>query len=121
MCFNKRLRKQVEELNRKVEELNNVVISQELERLRYQEKNFKEEQSYLSRIKLNVKKVARGEDPNTGLEMVAITYEIPNLTLVYDENGKLSHTENFEAFKAINMLNLISMDDADKIKKVLGN
>lgn len=70
-------------------------------------KKLEEIQEDLSNISIKVKNVVETVDYN-GKPALKIIYEIPNILLLFDDNGNVMENA---MFKAINGLDLISMDD----------
>ena len=70
-------------------------------------KKLEEIQEDLSNISIKVKNVVETVDYN-GKPALKIIYKIPNILLLFDDNGNVMENA---MFKAINGLDLISMDD----------
>lgn len=108
----KRLRLQVAELQKTVDDLQKTLEVNELKRLRGIEKRYNETMSYLSNVKLKVKAVKYSEQDQT----IFITYDAPTVVLNVDDEGNI---DTNRIFKSINMLDLISIDDMQMISKEL--
>ena len=114
MCFIRK--KQINELQKRIDELTKIVKNNEFERLKARSEDLAVKDEQLGKIKIKVAQIV-GKDTNTGQPTLTITYEIPKVTLYLDENGP--YGDNYELFYAINRLDLISYQDMDKIRKAI--
>lgn len=119
MCFvtKKALLRRIDSLEGKINELSEVIKTQELERLRKISEEHEETLRLLSHVGLKVKSIKEFEDqdPN-GRRTIQVIYERPIVTLALDQDG---NPEKDEAFYAINALGLIGIDDMEKLQRTL--
>lgn len=111
MCFNKKLKKQIADLQTTVDQLNQTIVTQELQRLRVESNDLKGIREDLSHIHLNLKN-ARILADDLGYYYLEVSYEVPTLKVLFDADGKPVRN-NF--FKAINNLNLLNQKDLEKL------
>ena len=107
-----RTKKQIEELNKKVDNLTKIIETNELNRLRAESAELKEIKALLSNVAFKVKNVQYFKQDNT----VQIRYELPVINLKIDEKG-LPEKNNF--FYSVNALNLINIEDMKRIQSIL--
>ena len=110
------LKKKFEELQQSVQELTNIVKTQELVRLREESKELKEIKEYLSHVQFKLKDVKAFEGEELGKINIRITYQLPVVTLTLDSEGN-PNKDDF--FYSSNILGLLSFEDMKKIQKVL--
>jgi len=102
--MNKKVKKEISEINEKLDKLLNSGIFNKAERCDFLEQNLKN-------IKLKVSKIKPVLfESNIG---VTIEYEIAPVTVYLDGENIFPN----ETFKSINFLNLISFEDMSKIQK----
>lgn len=114
MCFIKR--KELKKIQSDIAELTNIVKTQELVKLRKANDDFKLQTELLKDIKFKVKSVKTVVDDRTGLSAVRIQYEIPDVFVELDEEGRPLKNK---FFYASNYLELISYEDMEKIQHEL--
>lgn len=112
MCFNKKLKRQIETLQESVTALKKSIETNELIRLREVQKKYVESEGNLKNIPLRVKNFKYSEQDHNAV----VTYEIDPIVLTFDENGDV---EENKVFKSINLLNLIPLEDMIEIQKKL--
>ena len=84
MCF--KLNKKIKELQSSVNELTNIVKSQELIELRKQSEELKKIQKNISQVHLKVKDVKMFDGEELGQYVIRITYEQPVVKIKIDDN-----------------------------------
>ena len=114
MCFIST--KKWNSLQETINELNSIIKNNELEKLRTESDELKEIKDLLSNISFKVKTIRSFVDDNNGLNKVQIVYELPTITIEF-ENGKQVNTNEF--FKSVNLLDLIGLEDKVKIQNEL--
>lgn len=112
MCF--RYKKKIDTLTKKVDELTDIIKTNELVRLREESKDYKTVLALLKDVRLEIKSV-RSVENQDGTDSIVVEYNTPSVVLT-TRDGETS-TDKF--LYAVNMLNLISMDDMEKIRKVI--
>lgn len=113
MCF---IRKRLKHLESDLSELTRIVKNREYQELKRQSEDFSTVKNLLEQVKINVKEVKTVLDQDTMEDVVTVKYELPIVTVRFDENGDPLKNE---LFYALNALNLISYEDMEKIQKVL--
>lgn len=106
-------RKRIEELQKTVNELKEIVVTQELTRLRNINKDYKEQCELLSHIHLELKNV-RTVERDDGSYYLEVSYKTPVVHISFNEEGKLVRND---FFRSVNMLNLLSQEDTERIAK----
>ena len=115
MCFiNKKLKKQIGDLQQNVEELTKIIKSQELVKLREESKRLNNTEELLSNLHLKLKNVQLFDDPDTFSQNVRVSLEIPAIIVKIDSDGNVVKNDQL---RAINLLDLISLEDTMKIQK----
>ena len=115
MITKKELQKQVSDLTEKVDELTKMVVTDEFRFLKEEKKKFDEQTALISDVKFRVKSAKYLEDTNE----IAITYQLPVITLKLDEEG--NPTEKIPFFYAVNALGLVSINDYETIQNILNH
>ena len=100
----------------KIDELTNLIKSEEFQRLKKDSDELKRIQALLPNIKFKVKSVKYFEDEETGEEIVQITYDLPVINLKIDEHGNPNKND---FFYSTNSLDMISIEDMEKISELL--
>ena len=113
MCF---IRKRIKKLEDSISELTKIVKTREYNLLKEESKELHEIKDLLEQVKIEVKDVKLILDQDTMEEVLSVQYQLPSITLHFDENGDPYKND---LFYAINALNLISLEDMDKIRKLL--
>ena len=93
-------------------ELTDLIKSDEFNRLKKDSDELKETKSLLSNIKFKVKDIKYYKDEN----FVQIRYELPVINLTLDDQGNPSKNE---FFYSSNRLEMISLEDMKKIQELL--
>ena len=101
-------------LTHELEDLRQIVKTQELLRLRAENERLKEKEQLISKIRFKLKTVAYLDEE----QVILVKYEIPNVKVPVDEEGKVQKND---FFYAINKLQLLSMEDMKKISAVVDN
>lgn len=115
MCFiNKKLKKQIGDLQQNVEELTKIIKSQELVKLREDSKRLNNTDELLSNLHFKLKSVQLFDDPDTFSQNVRVSLEIPTIIVQIDRDGNVVKNDQL---RAINLLDLISLEDTMKIQK----
>ena len=105
--------KRLDKIQSTLDELKEIITTQELEKLRKDRDELHRLQSLLSNIKFKVKDINYFEEEH----IFQIRYELPLINLNLDENGEIMDKNEF--FYSTNMLDLISVDDMKKIQEEL--
>lgn len=113
MCF---IRKRIKKLEDSITELTKIVKTREYNLLKEESKELHEIKELLDQVKIEVKDAKLVLDQDSMEEILTIQYQLPNISLRFDENGD-PYKNN--VFYAINALNLISLEDMEKIRKLL--
>lgn len=118
MFFTKNKEKAYQEkisiLEHKIEDLTQIVKTQELIKLRNENARLLEKEKAISNIHLKLKDIGYIEEENT----ILVKYEPFNLKINFNDKGGIIRNE---MFCAINELRLLSFDDMKKIQVVLDN
>ena len=101
-------------LTHELEDLRQIVKTQELLRLRAENERLKEKEQLINKIRFKLKTVAYLEED----QVILVKYEIPNVKVPVDEEGNVKKND---LFYAINKLQLLSMEDMKKISAVVDN
>lgn len=112
MITKKQLKQQVDELTNAVKKLTDMVITDEVRKLKEKEKLYEEQTKLLSDVKFRVKSAKVTEDGN-----VVVIYQLPMITIQLDENG--DPVERIPFFYAVNALEMVSIQDYQTIEKAL--
>ena len=112
----KQLKTEIEELTEQVKELKKIVVTDELNYLREQKKLFDEQNKLLANVHFRVKSVKAFKDEATEQDQVRIIYQLPVVTLTFDENGTPSKDD---FFYSVNALQLISLEDTEKLVRCI--
>lgn len=112
----KELKKEIDDLIEEIQELKKIVVTDELNYLREQKKLFDEQNKLLSNVHFRVKSVKAFKDETTEQDQVRIIYQLPVVTLTFDENGTPSKDD---FFYSVNALQLISLEDIEKLVRCI--
>lgn len=104
--------REIANLKHEIKELTDIVKTQELLKLREENRRLKEKESLISNVKFCLKSVGYIQEDDTLL----VKYEIPNIKLGFDNDRNLIKNE---LFYSINKLQLISLKDMKKIQSAL--
>lgn len=113
MCF---IRKRLKHLETDLSELTRIVKNREYQELKRQSEDFETTKKLLENVKIDVKEIKTVLDQDTMDDVITIKYELPIVTIRFDENGDPYKNE---LFYSLNSLNLISYEDMEKIQKQL--
>ena len=102
----------IDALKYEIEDLKQIVKTQELMKLRAENARLKEIEKSIGLVHLKLKDVAYIEEDNS----VLVKYEPFNLKILFNDKG---HIIRNDMFCAINELRLLSFDDMKKIQAVL--
>ena len=103
---------QISILEHKVEDLTQIVKTQELIRLRAENARLLEKEQSISKIHIKLRDVAYVEEENA----IYVKYEPFSLKIMFNDKGGIIKNE---MFCAINELRLLSFEDMKKIQAVL--
>lgn len=106
--------RKIKQLEQDLKELTNIVKNEEYKTFKRDSESLKKTRELLDLIKIKVKDVRIVLDQEKLENCVEIRYEIPKISIFFDENGDPIKNE---MFYAINALNLISLEDMGRIKK----
>lgn len=109
-----KLNEEIAILKHELEDLKQVVKTQELLRLRAENERLREKEKMISKVHLNLKSIAFSEEENK----IVVRYEVPNLWLSIDQNGDIVKND---MFYAINFLQLLSTEDMKKEQNLINN
>lgn len=116
MFFTKKKEKSYQEkiaiLEHKIEDLTQIVKTQELIKLRAENARLLEKEKKIAQVHLKLKDIAYVEEENC----VLVKYEPFSLKVMFNDKGGIIRNE---MFCAINELRLLSFDDMKKIQVVL--
>ena len=101
-------------LEHELEDLRQIIKTQELIKLRNENARLKEKEELISKIRFRLKDVAYLEEEG----IVLVKYDIPFAKVPVNENGEILKND---FFYAINKLQLISLEDMKKISAVVDN
>lgn len=113
MITKKQLKRTIDDLSNEVKKLNEIVVTDELKKLREIKRLYEEQTNLLSNVKFRVKSVKLNED----LRLMTIIYQLPIIQIELDEDGKPINKNPF--FYSTNVLELVSNEDFDKIRETL--
>lgn len=113
MTTKKQLKQQIDNLINEVAKLREIVVSDELKKLREISKLYEEQTDLLSNIKFKIKSVKTIEETNT----MVVTYQLPVINIPLNENG--NPIERHPFFYSVNALGMTSMEDSDLIRNAL--
>ena len=99
-------------LKHEIEDMRQIIKTQELLRLRDENAKLKEKEKLISKIRFKLKDVAYLQEEG----IVLVKYEIPFAKVPVNENGEILKND---FFYAINKLQLISLDDMKKVSAVI--
>lgn len=116
MCFLRKTNKKIDELQKEVLNLKKIIETNELDRLKRNNEEFRLQQDLIKNIKLKVKRAVVAEDQDSDEKKLVITFECPTITLHYGEDG---FVEKNDIFYAINYLGLLSLEDTIKLSNLL--
>ena len=109
-----KLNEEIAILKHELEDLKQVVKTQELLRLRAENERLREKEKMISKVHLTLKSIAFSEEENK----IVVRYEVPNLWLSIDQNGDIVKND---MFYAINFLQLLSTEDMKKEQNLISN
>ena len=105
---------QIAALKHQISELKEIVVTQELKKLRADNARYKEMEQDISKVKLRLKDVYYS--PEEG--HILVKYEPMFVTVPVDADGNIQKND---FFIAVNRLRLLSLDDMKKISVVINN
>lgn len=105
---------EIARLKHEIEDLKEIVKTQELIKLRAENARLKEKEQLISKIKFKLRDVAFLDEERA----ILVKYQIPNVKVFVSPEGKVLKND---FFYAINKLQLISFDDMKKITAVIDN
>lgn len=114
MCFISK--KKFTQLQKDVAELIKVIKTQELEKLRVESKELKEIKELISHVQFKIKDIKAFEGDEIGKTNIRIIYQLPTVVLTLDENGNPNKND---FFYSTNMLDMISIEDMQKVQKII--
>ena len=115
MITKKQLKSDISKLTKEVEKLTNIVVTDELKKLREIKKLYEKQNELLSKVRFKVKSVKmvdNGENPN-----VVVIYQLPVINISLNEEGEPAEKNDF--FYSVNALGLVGNDDYEKIRRAL--
>ena len=115
MPTKKDLQNQINVLTEKVNELTEIVITDELRFLKEEKKHFDEQTALLSDVKFRVKSVKVMEEDNS----IVVVYQLPVITLKLDEQG--NPIEKIPFFYAVNALGMVGVNDYEAIQNAINH
>ena len=118
MFITKKKKEQLENeivaLKHEVEDLRQIIKTQELIHLRSENARLKEKEQLISRIRFKLKSASYLEEEG----IILVKYEIPNVKVRVNEQGEVQKND---FFYAVNKLQLLSLEDLKKISAVVDN
>ena len=116
--FTKRQKKKYDDeialLKHELEDLRQVIKTQELIKLRAENARLKEKEQLINKVRFMLKDIGYLEEENA----ILVKYKIPDIKVYINEENK---PEKNEMFYAINRLQLISLQDMKKISAIIDN
>ena len=111
----RKLKKQISFMQYTIDSLKETIETQELQRLRIVQGDYKKEREALSHVHIKLKDIKEVlcED---GFSRIEVRYEIPTIYLDLDGDGKPLRNETF---RSINSLDLLPREDTMRIAKIL--
>lgn len=112
-----KLNNEISSLKAEINDLRNIVKTQELERLRQENAMLKEKEKLINNLKgrIRLKDVIFSEESNK----VIVKYDLPYAYLDLDADGNVAHFGDFNKFYSINALQLLGLKDLEKIQNLL--
>ena len=101
-------------LEHEIEDLRQIIKTQELIKLRAENARLKEKEQLISKVKFKLKDVAYLSEEG----IILVKYDMPFVKVPVSAEGKVLKND---LFYAINKLQLISFEDMKKISKVIDN
>jgi len=108
--------KQLDSIEANLQNLVNLLESGEIQRLKKDSEELKKTKELLSHVRFKIKDTRVVENQQTGRVSVVVTYELPRIELVLDEDGN-PNKDDF--FYSTNMLDMISLEDMGKFQDQL--
>lgn len=108
--------KQIDNIEANLSRLTELLESGEIERLKKDSVELKKTKELLSHVRFKIKDTRVIENQQTGRVSVVVTYELPRIELVLDEDG---NPNKDEFFYSTNMLDMISLEDMSKFQDQL--
>ncbi len=105
---------EIARLKHEIEDLKQIIKTQELIKLREENARLKEKEQLISKIKFRLKDVAFLAEEG----IVLVKYNIPNVKVQVSAEGKVLKND---FFYAVNKLQLIPFEDMKKISAVIDN
>jgi len=105
---------EISTLKHEVEDLRQIIKTQELLHLRTENARLKEKEQLISKIRFKLKSVAYLEEDG----IILVKYEIPPVKVRVNEEKEVQKND---FFYAVNKLQLLSLDDLKKISVVVDN
>ena len=105
---------EIARLKHEIEDLKQIIKTQELIKLREENARLKEKEQLISKIKFRLKDVAFLAEEG----IVLVKYNIPNVKVLVSPEGKVLKND---FFYAVNKLQLIPFEDMKKISAVIDN
>lgn len=105
---------EIARLKHEIEDLKQIIKTQELIKLREENARLKEKEQLISKIKFRLKDVAFLAEEG----IVLVKYNIPNVKVPVSTEGKVLKND---FFYAVNKLQLIPFEDMKKISAVIDN
>ena len=105
---------EIARLKHEVEDLRQIIKTQELIKLRNENALLKEKEQLINKIKFKLKDVGYIEEENA----ILVKYKIPDVKILVNEEGELLKND---FFYAVNKLQLISFEDMKKISALIDN
>lgn len=99
-------------LKHEIEDLRQIIKTQELLKLRAENQRLKEKEQLISKVKFNLQDVAYLQEEDA----ILVKYKVPFIKVFFDEKNEIIKND---MFYAINKLQLISFDDMKKIQTLI--
>lgn len=106
--------KEIASLKHEIEDLRQIIKTQELIKLRAENARLKEKEQLISKVGFKLKNIAYLEEEG----IILVRYEIPAVKVRVNENGEIQRND---FFYATNKLQLLSFSDMKKISAVVDN
>ena len=105
---------EIASLKHEIEDLRQIIKTQELMKLRAENARLKEKEQLISKVGFKLKNIAYLEEEG----IILVRYEIPPVKVRVNENGEIQRND---FFYATNKLQLLSFSDLKKISAVVDN
>lgn len=114
--FFKKTKKTIEQLSQEINDLKSFIKNKEFQKMREKSEEYDHVKETLGNIKIKLDKYSVVEGENFDGKILKIKYEIPPITIHFDDN---KNPIKNDLFYAINFLELVSYEDMKKIIDIM--